>query len=74
MGRSALPTAFTDTELDALHGIYHAACEELGITPSEEDALRRDALANAIIQIAKSGETDTAVIQSRAVAQFRAPR
>ena len=52
---------------------FHRACEELGIGTNADDTDRRDHLAMLILALAREGESEPALIQRKAVWQFRHP-
>ena len=57
----------------ALRLAFHRACEELGIGTNADDTVRREQLAKLILSLAREGEREPALIQRKAVWQFRHP-
>jgi hypothetical protein len=54
-----------DDELAALRHAFDAACNELGLTA--EDTEGRERLAQVMISLAKSGETDANKVRAQAI-------
>jgi hypothetical protein len=50
--------------------VYDDVCSALGITASENDARRREAVAVAIVEAAEAGERDPAELRARAMANI----
>ena len=68
---------FVDTLFDgdqvALRQAFDRASSELGIGTNLNDADRRERLARLILSLAREGESEPTLIQSKAVWQFRHP-
>ena len=57
----------------ALRQAFDRASSELGIGTNSDDADRREHLARLILSLAREGESEPTLIQSKAVWQFRHP-
>ena len=62
-----------DEEQAALRLAFDRACSELLIGTNSDDADRREHLAMLILGLAREGESGAALIQRKAVWQFRHP-
>jgi hypothetical protein len=58
----------------ALCQAFDWACSELGIGTNSDDAGRREHLARLILSLARQDELEPALIQRKAVWQFRRPK
>ena len=67
-------TLFDGNDQVALRQAFDRASSELGIGTNSDDADRREHLARLILGLAREGESEPTLIQSKAVWQFRHPK
>lgn len=56
---------FDNTQIQAMHAAFEAACVELGMDPT--DQRERQKIADAILMVARQGQADAEVMKSFAV-------
>ena len=61
---------FDNTQINAMHAAFEAACVELGMGPTDERDRQR--IADAILMVARPGQADAELMKSFAVQRLTA--
>ena len=61
---------FDNTQIKAMHAAFEAACVELGMGPRDQHDRQR--IADAILMVARQGQTDAELMKAFAVQRLTA--
>ena len=61
---------FDNTQIKTMHAAFEAACVELRMSPRDQQARQR--IADAILMVARQGQSDAELMKAFAVQRFTA--